>query len=93
MYQVTNEDGSVTDKNEILEYEWFCTGGSLGNTGLTGRGPGRGAGSEPLTASEDTDTVFTLPEVETTTDLILYVVIRDDRYGSSWLEYPVQVTP
>jgi hypothetical protein len=88
-YVVPTLDGTAQAFTETLTYQWIATAGSFSN-GSTG-GPHDFAGN-PARLSTD----YHAPpasDVTTPLDVSLWIIQRDERYGVTWYEGCVRVTP
>lgn len=85
-YVVVDDTGlALTDRREAMRVSWFATEGDFDhdNTGRT---------EEESTAGATTsDNVWTAPAVAK--EILLWIVIRDDRGGVGWREVRVDVQP
>jgi len=73
------EDRALVEKSEAIRVAWFATDGAFDHDRT-----GREAGGEPFS-----DNGWTAPEVAG--PVRLWVVIRDDRGGTGWLDYVLDV--
>jgi len=88
-YVVPTIDGRMMMFTESLTYQWLATGGSF-SQGSTG-GTRDVSGNSP-----DLFTEYRAPkagDLDGPTDIQLWVVQRDERYGATWYETCVRVTP
>ncbi len=79
-------------RREAIQIAWFTTGGTLGDD-TSGRSPDE-AGSAALNAAcaagtECIDNAWTAPS--TAGEVLLWVVVRDDRSGVGWQSYRIDV--
>jgi hypothetical protein len=85
-YVVPTFDGGERRFTEAPSYQWLASAGSW-RRGSTG-GPRDASGTFP-----PLDNTWTAPDVDTDTDVSLWLVQRDERLGAAWFESCVRVTP
>ena len=83
---------ALATRREAIQVAWFTTGGTFGDD-ASGRSADE-AGSAPLNAScpagtECIDNAWTAPSAAG--EVLLWVVVRDDRGGVGWQSYRVDV--
>ncbi len=88
-YVIPTLDGGAETFTESLTYQWTATAGGFSD-GTTG-GP-----RDPFGNPSPTFTTWTAPKASSLdgpTDVSLWVVQRDERYGVAWYESCVRVVP
>jgi len=89
MYVIPTLDGGSEMFTESLTYQWVATGGKF-STGSTG-GP-----KDPFCNPAPLSTKWTSPkasDLDGPTDISLWVVQRDERFGVTWYESCFEVQP
>jgi hypothetical protein len=85
-FTIPTLDGGFETFTEILSYQWLAGAGSFADE-ITG-GPPDLFGNETLLGTD-----WTAPEVEATTDVPIWLIQRDERYGASVVETCLRVVP
>jgi hypothetical protein len=86
-YSVPTIDGMTRTFTEAVTYQWLATDGKFSDSTT-------GGGHDPFGNQLPVDTTWTAPkDIEQPTDVRLWIIMRDERYGLMWYEGCVTVVP